>query len=298
MKKLIETVPNFSEGKKTDTIERILACFHETGDVKLLDIHRDKDHNRLVVTAVGSPQGIKQAVLAAVRVAIERIDMRLHKGEHPRMGAVDVIPFIPIKNVSMEEAIDLSREVGKEIWETCHLPVFLYEESAASPARKNLANIRRGEFEGMPEKLLEAEWQPDFGKNTIHETAGVTAVGARMPLVAYNVNLSTGNIEIARAIAKAVRHVNGGLRYCKAIPIELKERGIVQVSMNMTDYTQTALYRALEFVRFEARRYGVEIIGTEVVGLVPLAAIVDSAVYYMGLEDFQINKILEVKMME
>lgn len=298
MKKLIETVPNFSEGKKTDTIERILACFQETEDVKLLDIHRDKDHNRLVVTAVGSPQGIKQAVLAAVRVAIERIDMRLHKGEHPRMGAVDVIPFIPIKNVSMEEAIDLSREVGKEIWETCHLPVFLYEESAASPARKNLANIRRGEFEGMPEKLLEAEWQPDFGKNTIHETAGVTAVGARMPLVAYNVNLSTGNIEIARAIAKAVRHVNGGLRYCKAIPIELKERGIVQVSMNMTDYTQTSLYRALEFVRFEARRYGVEIIGTEVVGLVPLAAIVDSAVYYMGLEDFQINKILEVKMME
>lgn len=298
MKKLIETVPNFSEGKKTDTIERILACFQETEDVKLLDIHRDKDHNRLVVTAVGSPQGIKQAVLAAVRVAIERIDMRLHKGEHPRMGAVDVIPFIPIKNVSMEEAIDLSREVGKEIWETCHLPVFLYEESAGSPARKNLANIRRGEFEGMPEKLLEAEWQPDFGKNTIHETAGVTAVGARMPLVAYNVNLSTGNIEIARAIAKAVRHVNGGLRYCKAIPIELKERGIVQVSMNMTDYTQTALYRALEFVRFEARRYGVEIIGTEVVGLVPLAAIVDSAVYYMGLEDFQINKILEVKMME
>ncbi len=297
MKKLIETVPNFSEGKNTAAIEKILSCFQESPDVKLLDIHRDKDHNRLVVTAVGTPEMIKQAMLGAVRVAIETIDMRLHKGEHPRMGAVDVIPFIPIKNVSMEEAVALSREVGKEIWGTYQLPVFLYEESATSPSRRNLANVRRGEFEGMPEKLLNPEWKPDFGENTIHPTAGVTAVGARMPLVAFNINLNTDNVEIARIIAKAVRHINGGLRYCKAIPIELRERGITQVSMNMTDYTQTALYRALEFVRFEAKRYGVEIIGTEIVGLVPMAAIVDSAVYYMGLEDFDMNKILEVKMM-
>ena len=298
MKKIIETVPNFSEGRNKDTIEKILACFKGKEDVKLLDFHRDADHNRLVVTAVGGPEALKRAVVEAVGVAVNLIDMRTHRGEHPRMGAVDVVPFIPIKNVTMEEAIIISKETAKAIWETHHLPVFLYEESASSPARKNLANIRKGQFEGMPEKLRSPEWMPDFGERKIHPTAGVVAVGARMPLVAYNVNLDTDNIEIARAIAKSVRYINGGLPYCKAIGIELRERKITQVSMNMTDYTQTPVYRAIEYIRVEAKRYGVNVIGSEVVGLVPMAAIVDSAAYYMGLEDFSIDKILEAKMME
>jgi glutamate formiminotransferase / 5-formyltetrahydrofolate cyclo-ligase len=298
MKKIIETVPNFSEGRNKKTIEKILACFKGKEDVKLLDFHRDTDHNRLVVTAVGGPEVLKRAIVEAVGVAVSLIDMRHHRGEHPRMGAVDVIPFIPIKNVSMQEAIRLSQETAKEIWETHRVPVFLYEESATSPARKNLANIRKGQFEGMPEKLTFPEWKPDFGEQEIHPTAGVLAVGARMPLVAYNVNLDTGDIEIARAIARAVRHINGGLRFCKAIGIELEERKITQVSMNMTDYTQTPLYRALECVRVEAKRYGVNVVGSEVVGLVPMAAIVDSAAYYMGLEDFSVDKILEAKMVE
>jgi glutamate formiminotransferase / 5-formyltetrahydrofolate cyclo-ligase len=298
MKKIIETVPNFSEGRNKDTIEKILACFKGKEDVKLLDLHRDTDHNRLVVTAVGGPDALKHAIVEAVGVAVNLIDMRAHRGEHPRMGAVDVVPFVPIKNVTMEEAIRLSKETARDIWERYHLPVFLYEESASSPTRKNLANIRKGQFEGMPEKLRSPEWKPDFGEKEIHPTAGVVAVGARMPLVAYNVNLDTDNIEIARAIAKAVRHINGGLRYCKAIGIELKERKITQVSMNMTDYTQTPLYLALECVRVEAKRYGVNVTGSEVVGLVPMEAIVDSAAYYMGLEDFSIDKILEAKMIE
>ena len=298
MKKIIETVPNFSEGRNKDTIEKILACFKEKEDVKLLDFHRDADHNRLVVTAVGGPEALKRAMVEAVGVAVNLIDMRTHRGEHPRMGAVDVVPFIPIKNVTMEEAIIISKETAKAIWETHHLPVFLYEESASSPARKNLANIRKGQFEGMPEKLRSPEWMPDFGERKIHPTAGVVAVGARMPLVAYNVNLDTDNIEIARAIAKSVRYINGGLPYCKAIGIELRERKITQVSMNMTDYTQTPVYQAIEYIRVEAKRYGVNVIGSEVVGLVPMASIVDSAAYYMGLEDFSIDKILEAKMME
>jgi glutamate formiminotransferase len=298
MKKIIETVPNFSEGRNKDTIEKLLACFKGKEDVKLLNLHRDADHNRLVVTAVGGPEALKRAIVEAVGVAIALIDMRTHRGEHPRMGAVDVVPFVPIKNVAMEEAITLSKETAREIWETHHLPVFLYEESATSPARRNLANIRKGQFEGMPEKLESDEWKPDFGEREMHPTAGVVAIGARMPLVAYNVNLNTDNIEIARAIARAVRHINGGLRYCKAIGIELKGRKITQVSMNMTDYAQTPLYQALELIRTEAKRYGVNVTGSEIVGLVPMAAIVDSASYYMGLEDFSSDKVLEAKMLE
>jgi glutamate formiminotransferase len=298
MKKIIETVPNFSEGRNKDTIEKLLACFKGKEDVKLLNLHRDADHNRLVVTAVGGPEALKRAIVKAVGVAIALIDMRTHRGEHPRMGAVDVVPFVPIKNVAMEEAITLSKETAREIWETHHLPVFLYEESATSPARRNLANIRKGQFEGMPEKLESDEWKPDFGEREMHPTAGVVAIGARMPLVAYNVNLNTDNIEIARAIARAVRHINGGLRYCKAIGIELKGREITQVSMNMTDYAQTPLYQALELIRTEAKRYGVNVTGSEIVGLVPMAAIVDSASYYMGLEDFSSDKVLEAKMLE
>ncbi len=298
MKKIMECVPNFSEGRDQDKIERIVAPFREREGVKLLDHQRDADHNRLVVTVVGEPEALRDAVIAAVGKAVEVIDMRQHQGQHPRMGAVDVIPFIPLKNVTMEDAVTLSKDVAKAIWETYRFPVFLYEASAASPGRKDLANIRKGQFEGMPEKIKLPEWKPDFGEAAIHPTAGVVAVGARMPLVAFNVNLDTDNIEIANAIAKTVRHVSGGLRYCKAIGIVLKERNMVQVSMNMTDFTKTPLYRAVELIRIEAKRYGVNVVGSEIVGLVPMGALVDAASYYMGLENFSIEQVLEARIME
>jgi glutamate formiminotransferase / 5-formyltetrahydrofolate cyclo-ligase len=298
MKKIIECVPNFSEGRDSGKIEKIASSFRGRKGVKLLDIQKDGDHNRSVITVVGEPGPLKDAVLAAVGKAIELIDMGLHKGQHPRMGAVDVIPFIPIKNVTMEEAIELSKDVAKAVWETYKFPVILYEASATSQERQNLANVRKGQFEGMPAKLKLPAWKPDFGERKIHPTAGVVAIGARMPLVAFNVNLDTSNIEIANAIAKTVRHISGGLRYCKAMGVELKERGITQVSMNMTDFTKTPLYLAFELVRIEAKRYGVNVVGSEIVGLVPMDAIVETAAYYMGLENFSTEQVLEARIME
>lgn len=298
MGKLIECVPNFSEGRDLDKIERIVNPFRGKDGVKLLDYKRDEDHNRLVVTVVGEPQGVKNAVLEALGIAIELIDMTKHQGQHPRMGAIDVVPFIPIKNVSMTEAVELAREVAREASEKYSLPIFMYEKAATDPQRENLANIRKGEFEGMAQKIKLPEWKPDYGQAAIHPTAGATVVGARMPLVAFNVNLNTNNMDIANKIAKNVRFLNGGLRYCKAIGIELKDRGIVQISMNMTDYTKTALYRAFELVRIEAARYGVSIAGSEVIGLLPMEALIDTAVYYLGIEDFSMEQILENRLME
>jgi glutamate formiminotransferase len=298
MKKIIESVPNFSEGRDLDKIDKIINPFRGKRDVKLLDYQRDEDHNRLVVTAIGEPVSMKQAVVEAMGVAIDLIDMRKHKGQHPRMGAIDVVPFIPVKNISMSEAIDFSKDVAKEVAAKYALPVFLYEESATAPERQNLAAIRKGQFEKMAEKIKAPQWKPDFGPGEIHPSAGVTAIGARMPLVAFNVNLGTDDMKIADDIAKNVRHISGGLRYCKAIGIALKERGIVQVSMNMTDYTKTSLYRSFELVRTEAKRYGVNVIGSEIVGLVPMEALIDTAVYYMGIEKFTMEQVLEARIWE
>lgn len=252
----MECVPNFSEGRDLKKIDRIVAPFRARAGVKLLDYSNDEDHNRLVVTLVGEPEALRDAVIEAIGVAVELIDLNHHQGQHPRMGAVDVVPFIPIKNVTMDEAVSLSREVGEKVAGLYHLPVFLYEKSATAPHRENLAAVRKGEFEGMAVKIKLPEWQPDFGPADRHPTAGTVAIGARMPLVAYNINLSTDNLEIATKIARNIRHINGGLRYVKAMGVELKERNITQVSINMTDYTRTALYRAFELVRIEARRYG------------------------------------------
>ena len=298
MKKVVECVPNFSEGRDEDKIGRILAAFQGREGVRLLDHEHDADHNRLVVTVVGEPAPLKDAVLAAVGSAVSLIDMTRHEGQHPRMGAVDVIPFIPVANVTMSDAVALSKEVGRAIAGMYAVPVFLYEESASDPSRRDLSAIRKGQFEGMAEKLRLPEWKPDFGKAEPHPTAGVTAVGARMPLVAFNVNLDTADLAVAAAIAKAVRHASGGLRFCKAIAVDLKERGMTQVSMNMTDFTRTPLYRAIELVRVEARRYGVNVVGSEVVGLLPMAALIESAAYYMGLEHFSTYQVLETRMME
>ena len=298
MKRIIECVPNFSEGRNLDKIDKIINPFRGKKDVKLLDYQRDEDHNRLVVTTIGEPVAMKQAVVGAIGVAIDLIDMRKHKGQHPRMGGIDVVPFIPVKNISMTEAIDFSKDVAKEVAAKYALPVFLYEESATVPERHNLAAIRKGQFEKMAEKIKAPEWKPDFGPGEIHPSAGVTAIGARMPLVAFNVNLDTDDMKIADAIAKNVRHISGGLRYCKAIGIALKERGIVQVSMNMTDYTKTSLYRSFELVRTEAKRYGVNVIGSEIVGLVPMKALIDTAVFYMGIEKFTMEQVLEARIWE
>jgi glutamate formiminotransferase len=297
-KKIIECVPNFSEGRNRETMESILEPFSAFEGVKLLDYQSDKDHNRMVVTVIGEPESLKKAVVAAVGKAVALIDLRKHTGQHPRMGAADVIPFIPVSNVDMAEVVALSREIAGRISEAFDLPVFLYEESATEPHRKNLAAIRRGQFEGMAQKMRQPEWRPDFGPVTIHPSAGATAVGARMPLVAFNINLDTENLEIADAIARRVRFITGGLRYCKAIGVELKDRGIVQVSMNMTDFTKTALYQSFELVRMEARRYGVNVVGSEIVGLVPMAALVDCAVYYLGVENFSPDQVLESHLME
>ena len=295
---IVECVPNFSEGRDLEKIDKIVSAFRAKPGVKLLDYSNDEDHNRLVVTVVGEPEALCEAVIEAVGTAVGLIDLNHHKGQHPRMGAVDVIPFIPIKNVTMEEAVELSKRVGRQVAERFNLPVFLYEKSATAPHRENLATVRKGEFEGMIEKMKQPEWKPDFGPDERHPSAGVVAIGARMPLVAYNINLSTNNLDIATQIAKNIRHVNGGLRFVKAMGVELKERNITQVSINMTDYSKTALYRAFELTRIEARRYGVTIVGSEIIGLVPMEALIDTASYYLGLENFSMQQVLEARIME
>ena len=296
--KIVQCVPNFSEGRDLEKVERIIDTLRGKEGVKLLDYSSDKDHNRTVVTLVGEPKSLKTVILSFMAEAIELIDLRKHTGQHPRMGAVDVVPFIPIKNVSMEEVIDLSREVAQEAALRFNLPIFLYEKSASQPSRENLAVVRKGEFEGMKDKLKLEEWMPDFGPAEPHESAGVTAIGARMPLVAFNVNLNTPNLQIADAIAKKVRYIGGGLRFCKAMGVTLEDRNITQVSMNMTDYTKTALYRSFELIKIEAQRYGVSVVGSEIVGMLPMQALIDCAEYYLGIENFSSNQILENKRME
>ncbi|GHV18014.1 glutamate formiminotransferase [Bacteroidia bacterium] len=296
--KIVECVPNFSEGRDLEKVEKIAGAFRAKEGVKLLDYSTDKDHNRMVVTVVGEPEALKKAVVEAIGIAIEEIDLNQHKGQHPRMGAVDVVPFIPIRNVSMDEAVAMSKEVAKEVADKYGLPVFLYEKAASAPHRENLAAIRKGEFEGLKDKMTLPEWKPDFGPEQPHPTAGAVVIGARMPLVAYNVNLNTNKLEIADAIAKKVRFLGGGLRFCKAMGVELTDRGIVQVSMNLTDFTKTAIYRAHELVRIEANRYGVGIVGAEIIGLIPMDALIDTAAYYLGLEDFSTKQVLETHLME
>lgn len=298
MDKILECVPNYSEGRDLDKVEKIVDCFRGKQGVKLLDYSSDADHNRTVVTVIGEPQALADAVVESVGRALELIDMTKHKGQHPRMGAVDVIPFIPVKNTTIAEADAAAKAVAKAASERFGQPFFLYEQSATAPHRANLADIRRGQFEGMAEKMKDQTlWKPDFGPDTIHPTGGVTAIGARPPLVAFNVNLGTDRMEIADKIVHMVRHINGGFRYCKAMAVELKERGIVQVSMNLTDYSKTAIYRVLETIRMEAKRFGVPVLGSEIVGLVPMQALVDCAEYYLQLENFSAEQVLENRLL-
>lgn len=298
MARLVECVPNFSEGRNKDVVEKIVDEIRKIEDVKLLDYSMDADHNRSVVTFIGEPEKVIEAAFNAAKVAAELIDMSKHTGEHPRMGATDVIPLIPISDVTMEECVEYSKILGKRIGEELNIPVFLYERSATSREREDLANVRKGQYEGMAEKLKKEEWKPDFGPAELNVKAGVTAVGARPPLIAYNVNLGTNDLEIAKKIAKAVRARTGGFTYCKAIGVEIKERNIVQVSMNLVDYTKTPIFRVFDTIEREARRYGVNVIGSEIVGLVPMQALVDAADYYLKLENFSSDQILERKIFE
>lgn len=290
MAKIVECVPNISEGRNAEIIEKIVDEVRAVKGVTLLDYSSDTSHNRTVISFLGNPEGVAEAAVGIAKRAAELIDLNKHQGEHPRMGAVDVIPFIPIKEMTAEECVALSKEVAKRVWEEAKMPVFLYEDSASAPHRVNLAAIRKGQFEGMAQKVKEPEWEPDFGGRTIHPTAGVVAVGARMPLVAFNINLSTSNVDIASKIAKIIRQSSGGLHSVKALGVMLEHRGLAQVSINMTNFHKTPLYRVLELVKAEAARYGVHVVGTEIIGLTPMQALVDSAEYYLQIEDFDFEK--------
>ncbi len=290
---IVECVPNVSEGRDPQKIAAMAAAIRSVAEVHLLDIQSDKDHHRTVFTFVGAPEAVAEAVLRLFEVAVSLIDLRVHRGEHPRMGAVDVVPFVPVRGVTMADCVALAHRVGAEVWRRFRVPVYLYAEAATRPERQDLAEIRKGEFEGFSEKIRQPEWAPDFGDPVVHPTAGVCAVGAREFLIAFNVNLGTSDLRVAKEIAKAVRGSSGGLRYVKALGMELKERGLVQVSMNLTNFRKTPLARVLELVRREAARYGVPVVGTEIVGLVPEEALLDAAAYYLGLEKFSPDIVLE-----
>jgi len=294
MTKIVECIPNFSEGRDAGRVEELAVVARSIAGVTLLDFSSDASHNRSVFTLIGDPSGIAEVAFRLCKRASELIDMTKQSGEHPRMGATDVIPFVPIRGVTVDECVEISRQVARRIWDELSIPSFLYEYSAASESRRNLADVRRGQFEGMPQKLLLDEWAPDFGERKIHPSAGITAIGARPPLIAYNVNLDTSDLEIANAIAKAIRGSSGGFKYCKAIGIMLEDRNIAQVSMNFVNCEETPIYRVFEAIRFEAKRWGVGILGSELIGLAHAKALIDCAEYYLQIEDFDFNtQVLE-----
>ena len=296
--KLVESVPNFSEGRREDVVRTIVAEAEKYDGVWILDWSMDPDHNRSVVTLIGKPEVITDALFDMAKKASELIDLRHHRGEHPRMGAVDVIPLVPVMNTTMEECVELSKKLGKRIGEELKIPVYLYEKSATRPERENLANIRKGEFEGFFEKIKDPNWKPDFGPDEVHPTAGVVAVGAREYLIAYNVNLATQDLKVAKKIAKAVRHISGGFRYVKAIGLELKEKGLVQVSMNLTNFKKSPVFRVFETVKREAARYGVNVVESEIIGMIPLQALLDVAMWYLQVNDFDISRVIEYKILD
>jgi glutamate formiminotransferase len=295
MPRIIESVPNISEGRRAEVIDAAVAALKAVPGLRVLDVQSDKDHNRSVLTLVGDEASLKQGLLALFEVATSRIDLRSHQGEHPRVGAVDVVPFIPIEGASMKDCVALARDVGQAVAERFQVPVFLYEEAASAPHRRNLEDVRRGQFEALAERMRDPLWKPDFGPAEPHPSAGAVVVGARMPLIAYNINLGTADVEIARRIAKAIRQSSGGYRFVKAMGVMLEERNLAQVSINMTDYKKTPLFRVFETVRSEAARYGVSVVGSEIVGLVPSEALIDAADHFLRLEDFDPSQILERK---
>jgi glutamate formiminotransferase / 5-formyltetrahydrofolate cyclo-ligase len=293
---LIECIPNVSEGRRPEIIAAMAAAIRAVPGVRLLDHSSDPSHNRSVFTLVGDAGGVQAAVLALFERAAADIDLRTHRGEHPRLGAVDVVPLVPIEGVTMADCVALAKKVGADVAARFQIPVYLYEEASSNPARKNLEDIRRGEFEGLAAKMSAPAWAPDFGPAAPHPTAGAAVIGARMPLIAYNINLATNRLDVARKIAAAIRHSSGGFRFVKAMGIMLEDRGIVQVSMNLTNYEKTPIFRVFETVKREAERYGVAILESEIVGLVPSAALNAAAEFYLQIEGFKADQILEHKL--
>jgi glutamate formiminotransferase len=289
---LIECIPNISEGRRTDVLDACTAAIRATG-AALLDVKPDATHNRTVYSFAGNRDQVFTAALALFDRAIASIDLRSHSGEHPRIGAVDVCPFVPIEDATMADCVAIARDVGASVAARYNLPVFLYEEAASSPARRNLEDIRRGEFEGLGEKLADPAWSPDFGPALPHPSAGASVVGARTALIAYNINLATDRLDVAKKIATAIRQSSGGYRFVKAMGLALDDRGIVQVSMNLTNFEKTPIFRVFETVKREAARYGVSILESEIVGLVPSAALTATAAWYLQLEGFSGDQVLE-----
>src|SRR5438552_10826671 len=299
MKRLIECVPNFSEGRDAAKVDTLVGVMSSVPGVYVLDREMDADHNRCVITLAGDPDAVAEAAILGAGKAMELIDMTRHKGAHPRVGATDVVPFIPVEGVTLEDCVALARNVGQEIWKRYRIPIFFYEAAATRPDRVNLENVRRGQYEGLREELKKNhDRQPDVGEPKLHPTAGVTVVGARKFLVAYNVNLNTADISVANKVARAIRFSNGGLRYVKSMGVELKARNLAQVSINLTDYEQTPMHRVYEMVRREAERYGATPVGSEIVGLVPKKAIEMAADYFLQLENFSPAQVFENKLAE
>jgi glutamate formiminotransferase len=297
MKRLIECVPNFSEGRDPAKVDTIVEAMSRVPGVCVLDREMDADHNRSVITLAGDPDAVAEGALLGTGKAMELIDMNEHTGAHPRVGATDVVPFIPIEGVTLEDCVALARRVGQEIWKRYRIPVFYYEAAATRPDRVNLENVRRGQFEGLREEMKKnPERQPDVGEPKLHPTAGVTVVGARKFLIAYNVNLNTADISVANKIAKAIRFSSGGFRYVKSMGVELKARRLAQVSINLTDFEQTPMHRVYETVKREAARYGAMPVGSEIVGLVPKRAIEMAADYFLQLEAFSPSQVFENKL--
>ena len=297
MAKIVECVPNFSEGRRPEVVKAIVDAVAAVEGVKVLDYSSDPDHNRSVLTFVGSPEAVKKGAFAGCAKAAELIDMEKHKGEHPRIGATDVIPFIPVSEVSMEECVTLAHELGKEIGEKLSIPVYFYEAAAKRPHMKALPDVRKGDYEGLKEAIKTPERAPDEGPNKMPK-AGATVVGARHFLIAFNINLGTKDVSIAKKIAQAIREVKGGYKYCRAIGLMLEEKGVAQVSINMTNFEGTPLHRVFETVKSEAARYGINIVGSEVIGLTPLQALIDTAIFYLRIEDFSRNQVLEARLIE
>jgi glutamate formiminotransferase len=293
---VIECVPNISEGRRTNVIEAVRAALRAVPGLRVLDVQSDASHNRSVFTLAGDADAMKAGIPTLFESALAAIDLRTHQGEHPRLGAVDVVPFIPIEGVTMAACVELAKAVAADVAARFSLPVYLYEDASSNPARKNLEDIRRGEFEGLAAKMTQPAWVPDYGPATPHQTAGATVIGARMPLIAYNINLATNRLDVAKNIASAIRMSSGGLRYVKAMGIALENRGIVQVSMNLTNYEKTPIFRVFDLVKREAARYGVTVLESEIVGLVPAAALMQTAAYFLQLEGFTPGQVLENKL--
>jgi glutamate formiminotransferase len=295
---IIECVPNISEGRRGDVITRIVDAVRRVHGTRLLDYSSDPSHNRSVITMAGEAAPLQAAVLSMFESALAHIDLRVHSGEHPRLGAVDVIPFVPIEGVSMDECVALAKDTARAVADRFNVPVYLYEEASANPLRRNLEDIRRGEFEGLAAKMASDAWVPDYGPRTPHPTAGASVIGARMALIAYNINLATDRLDVAKKIAAAIRFSSGGFRYVKAMGVTLADRGIVQVSMNLTNYEKTPMLRVFEAVKREAERHGVMVLESEIVGLVPSAALVDVAQSTLQLTGFTRSQLLETRLRE